>query len=94
MNILEALWYGNLTPYEKTIHHGSAYSKLARAACAEEERFRSELSAEGKAVYESFRMKQAELGSLSDCDIFIQGFQLGAQILLAALHDPEDSTFL
>lgn len=87
MDILKELYFGNIQPSERSIKEGSRYQELEMETRALETAFRSELSPEGKKVYDAFIQKQGEMMELSECDIFIKGFRLGMGLLLAGLTE-------
>ena len=92
MYILEDLWNGNIAPSERVIRTGSQYAQLQKQLVAAEEDFRKELSPEGKAAYDTFCRKQAELSEISECDCFIRGVRIGARLLLDIVADYPSQT--
>ena len=92
MYILEDLWNGNITPSERMIRTGSQYAQLQKQLVAAEEDFRKELSPDGKAAYDTFCRKQAELSEISECDCFIRGVRIGARLLLDIVADYPSQT--
>lgn len=92
MYILEDLWNGDIAPSERLIRTGSQYAQLQKQLVAAEEDFRKELSPEGKAAYDTFCRKQAELSEISECDCFIRGVRVGARLLLDIVADYPSQT--
>ena len=92
MYILEDLWNGDITPSERVIRTGSQYAQLQKQLVAAEEDFRKELSPEGKAAYDTFCRKQAELSEISECDCFVRGVRIGARLLLDIVADYPSQT--
>ena len=92
MYILEDLWNGNIAPSERVIRTGSQYAQLHKQLVAAEEDFRKELSPDGKAAYDTFCRKQAELSEISECDCFIRGVRIGARLLLDIVADYPSQT--
>ena len=92
MYILEDLWNGDITPSERVIRTGSQYAQLQKQLVAAEEDFRKELSPDGKAAYDTFCRKQAELSEISECDCFIRGVRVGARLLLDIVADYPSQT--
>ena len=92
MYILEDLWNGDITPSERVIRTGSQYAQLQQQLVAAEEDFRKELSPDGKAAYDTFCRKQAELSEISECDCFIRGVRIGARLLLDIVADYPSQT--
>ena len=87
MEILKELYYGNIQPSERSMKNGGYYQRLEKEVCSLEAAFRSELSEEGKQVYDVFQQRQCELREIADCDSFIKGYRLGVKLLLAVLLD-------
>ena len=92
MFVLKDLWNGDITPSERVIRTGSQYAQLQKQLVAAEEDFRKELSPEGKAAYDTFCRKQAELSEISECDCFIRGVRVGARLLLDIVADYPSQT--
>ena len=92
MYILEDLWNGDITPSERVIRTGSQYAQLQKQLVTAEEDFCKELSPEGKAAYDTFCRKQAELSEISECDCFIRGVRVGARLLLDIVADYPSQT--
>ena len=87
MSILEGLWRGEITPNERAIKPDSEYYKLTREASAEEKRLLEYLDTGGREVYESLCHMRSDLAGMSETDTFIQGFRLGARIMLEVLWE-------
>ena len=82
MYVLQDLWDGNIRPSEGAIRYGSTYAALRHQATEAETKFRQEMTEKGRSIYEDYCNKQNQLLELSEADAFIQGFRLGARILL------------
>ena len=89
MSIIEELYNGNIAPIESSIKKGSEYYKLCKAVAEKEEKLFEELSCEKKAMYESIVESKLMLESISEEEIFIDGFRLGAQIMLEIINEPD-----
>ena len=85
MTILENLWYGNISPSERTVQKNSEYAKLSKESLACEDRFIQELSVEGRQAYDEHMRIQMALAGIDECDSFICGFRLGARMILEVL---------
>ena len=46
-----------------------------------------EMTQEGRRTFEDFQMVQAELSSIECEEVFIEGFRMGAQMILDAFGD-------
>lgn len=85
MKILEELWYGNVTPSERSVEKGSHLWNLGRLILQNEEELTPLLSEKAKEVLEKLRDNQSELNDLNECEVFVCGFRLGARIMLEVL---------
>lgn len=81
MEILEELWYGNVTPGERDAPPGSRTHKLGEFILRHEEELLPLLSEQAKEIYEKFRDCQSELHGLTECEAFCSGFTLGTKIM-------------
>ena len=82
MYVLQDLWDGNIAPSERTVRHGTAYADLSHQATVAEALFRKEMTEKGRSIYEDYSNKQSKLADMDNADAFIQGFRLGARIIL------------
>ena len=87
MSILEDLWHGRITPSQRFARRGSEYDKLAKQACVHLDRVWEELSEEGRQNYDKFTYLDSAMAYISECDCFVQGFRLGAKLILEVLGD-------
>ena len=90
MNILEALWGGDIRPSERTVRRGTEYARLQDAALRAYDRFWAMLSEDQKEAYKTLADLDMERTAISDADIFAKGFRLGVRLLLAVICE-EDS---
>lgn len=93
MLFLEEFWRGNITPGEKRYRPGSDYSKAFRTLEHCENHMKEHLSEDDWKIFERFKNAAQEIGSLSDCDNFVEGFRMGAMVMLDILfpHNPINS---
>ena len=85
MAILEDLWKGEICPGEQGIRPRKEYTKVCSLLERQEAELREELSERGLELLEEFKTAQMELTTLTDCDSFIEGFRMGAQIMLEVM---------
>ena len=85
MKILEELWYGNVTPGERSVDKGSHLWNLGRLILQNEEELAPLLSEKATEVLEKLRDNQSELNVFNECEVFVCGFRLGARIMLEVL---------
>ena len=82
MKILEELYYGNVSPNEKQIKRGSEYDNLLNLLCRNDEVFINTLSNEQKVLYDKIKECREELATMTEKEMYIDGFRLGACIML------------
>lgn len=92
MKILEELWYGNVTPGERDAPRGSRLHTLGALILRSEEELMPLLSDKAKEIYEKLRDNQSELNCFNECEVFVQGFSLGAKIMLEVMESMEKYT--
>ena len=82
MYILDDLWLGNINPCDRVFRNDSRYAQLIRISNEHLDKFRSELTAEGKKAYDDYYLAQMELAHISEHDSFIRGIRTGARFIL------------
>ena len=88
MHILEDLWGGNVNLHEKGFpskQYARAMQKLANCG----EKLMCVLNDEQNKLFEEYRDNQLEVSIIADCASFIDGFKLGAKIMLDVLTEGE-----
>ena len=92
MKTLEDMWYEGLP----TNLHGTATNQQCRDLCellwCNEQELLPLLPKKAKEVYGKMKDNLMELGQVSECEIFTQGFKLGARIMLDVLDDSDAET--
>ena len=89
MLILEELYDGNIAPMERDIRRGSEYHKILKRIDEQQKSLALSLSREDMALYESIAESKCMLDAISEKEMFIEGFRLGAQIMLEVLTEPD-----
>ncbi|MBQ6868177.1 MAG: hypothetical protein IJO16_05875 [Clostridia bacterium] len=82
MTILEELFYGNISPFEKYIRPKSKYADVSHCLTKHSEELRALLDKEGKNLYDKIENDYADMNCISEKERFIEGFCLGARIIL------------
>ena len=96
MRILEELYYGNISPIEKLFDEKSEYAKFFSILTDRERllidfiRNLPNAEKEQKAFSEMIDA-QSELSYFMECERFIEGFRLGASIMLETFVTPQQS---
>ena len=91
MNILEDLWFGNISPWERPFKKDSAYAELLALVVRHQEDLLSRLNDEEKEIFEKYADAASEMYSHTNREVFISGFTLGAKIM-AEVFMTDDET--
>lgn len=87
MYILEKLWRGEITPSEVYVTKGTEYHSTLVRFCNECEALSATLDAEGKERLEQIFSLQNDLKSMSEQEIFLESFRMGALLMLDLLQE-------
>jgi len=82
MFVLDKLWRGEITPSERLVRSGSDYQKTSSQRNAEMKRLLDLLTPEAKEQLETVETLRYDMNMLSEEDVFICGFRLGARLML------------
>ena len=88
MHILEELWGGKVNPHERGFpskQYARAMQRLANCG----EKLLVVLNEEERKLFEEYVDDQLEVSIIADCASFIDGFRLGAKIMLDILTEQE-----
>ncbi len=88
MAILEELYYGNIAPCERFAKKSSDYYAISQKLGEMEEKLLSGIDADIRKLYEQIVDKINEQYCIAEKETFIDGFRLGAQIMLETLTEP------
>ena len=86
MNIIEELWYGNISPCERGFKKGSKYSELLGYIVRHEEDLQKRLNDEEKEILEKFTECTNEMYCIAEREAFARGFVLGARIIIEVMN--------
>ncbi len=78
-NILEDLYYGNLSPCQRAVHPDSRVKKLMQKQSDLEAKLNESFTEEQRANFEQYLSVCVDLLDANILDNFITGFRLGAQ---------------
>ena len=87
MKIIEDLYYGRISPYEMSISAAPEYQKLKALADRNEDLLRESLSDEQKALLDKLIETVTDISSISERDMFINGFRLGVKLMIEVMKD-------
>ena len=79
MLFLEEFWHGNISPGEGRYHANKEYSKQC------EDDLKKRLSPENWELFIKYQDAEREVSCLSDADNFIEGFRMGAKVIMDVL---------
>ena len=86
MNIIEELWYGNISPCERHFKRGSTYSELLGYIVRHEEDLQKRLSDNEKEIFEKFTECTNVMYGIAEREAFVRGFTLGARIIIEIMN--------
>jgi len=78
-NILEDLYYGNLSPCQRAVRPDSKVQKLMQKQSDLETKLSGSLTEEQRTTFEKYLSLSADLLDANCLDSFITGFRLGAR---------------
>ena len=85
MDILEELWYGNITPTEYScIENNANYKEALKLVIKNQERLKAIMNDEQKDLLERLLTASKEFANLIELDCFKIGFKLGARLIIEA----------
>ena len=85
MFFLHDLWMGRISPIERSVQKGSEFSNLLSQSTQMEADFCRGLTQDQKATYEELYDKHIRMMAISEEECFIEGFQMGARVILDIL---------
>jgi len=88
-NIFEALYYGEIAPYEKCFNHSPEFVKCVATISDSEEKLCERLNEEERALLDRLTNAEGDLSELSILEYFAEGFRLGAAFMLETFMMPE-----
>lgn len=87
MYVLPELWRGNISPLDSPLAGDKDEKALISKINEESRAFIKELSAEGRNHFDKYENLKAERSFLYEEKTFIEGFRLGARMILDVLED-------
>ena len=85
MLFLEEFWYGNISPGEERYHARKEYSRLLNTMEQCEDHLKAKLSKEDWEIFVKYQDADREFGCLEVGDNFMDGFRMGAKVILDVL---------
>ena len=85
MKLIHELALGNLQPMARNFKKDTVYAKLLSEVAERQDKLIATLSPEQKELFDLANEATIDLSVESDCDLFVKGFILGAQMMLEIL---------
>jgi len=89
-NILEELWYGNISPQEQSTEHNREIKSLLGLIGKNRDTLSADLSQEQKATLEKFEDCIVEMYSIVEREAFAYGFRIGGRLMLETLTGQDE----
>ncbi len=90
-SILKDFYYGNIVPTERQMVNGSEVKKAAQELTAAENQLSAILQPEAIPLMERYGKAQAELTSITEAEVYIDGFKTGARFVMEILDDSHEN---
>lgn len=90
MSILEDLWFGNISPWERPFKKDSEYAELLTLVIRHQDDLKSRLNDEEKAIFEKYADCTTEMHDMAERVAFTKGFTLGVKIIIEVLMSEKD----
>ena len=84
---IKSLWWGNCRTGERYFRKDSEYGRLAKRQTELADALREKLNSEEREMLEKILNISAELSSVSEEELFVDAFQLGARLAMEILTD-------
>ena len=91
-NIIEELYYGNITPCDRDIVKGGTYSHLLHLVTRNEDDLMQTLTQAQQETFEKFKDCASELGDKNEMMSFVLGFKLGMRLAVEAMISIDEIT--
>ena len=85
MLFLEEFWNGNIAPGEGRYHSKKEYKEAWRLVESMEDQLKERLTAEDWELFTKYQDAEGRADDIEDADIFIEGFRMGARVILDVL---------
>lgn len=87
MNTLEDLYYGNIVPNEKCAKLDDEVKELLKLLNRNEEKLTATLTESQKETFEKYKDCNREISEISEREIFLNGFRMGARIIIDVVNN-------
>ena len=83
-SIIEELYYGNITPSERSFRRTGEYAHILQLITRNEEKLTEALTEAQKETFEKFKDGTSEISSMTEVTAFTLGFKLGLRLTAEA----------
>ena len=83
-SIIEELYYGNITPAERSFRRTGEYAHILQLVARNEEKLKETLTEVQKETFEKFKDNTSELNDMTEVTAFTLGFKLGLRLTAEA----------
>ena len=83
-SIIEELYYGNITPAERSFRRTGEYAHILQLVTRNEEKLAKTLTEAQKETFEKFKDGTSELSGVTEVTAFTLGFKLGLRLTVEA----------
>lgn len=90
MSVLEDLWYGNIAPWKRETKRSSDYANALERIVQLETDLHARLNDEEKEILEKFVNCTNEMCCISEREMFVQGFLLGAKLIIEVMNSENE----
>ena len=89
-SIIEELYYGNITPVERSFRRTGEYAHILQLIARHEEKLTETLTEAQKETFEKFKDSTSEISSMTEVTVFTLGFKLGLRLTAEAFIGGND----
>ena len=83
-SIIAELFYGNITPSERSYRRAGEYAHILQLVTRNEEKLTEALTEAQKETFEKFKDSTSEISSMTEVTAFTLGFKLGLRLTAEA----------
>ena len=89
MSILKSMWNGKILPQKKNYQSNEKFKRIREQMQDEYTLLIDEMSEAGKLHFENYEYLAMEIQTICDEENFIEGFRLGAKMMLEIMEEKE-----
>ena len=89
-SVIEELYYGNITPPERSCRRSGEYAHILQLIARHEEKLTETLTEAQKETFEKFKDSTSEISSMTEVTVFTLGFKLGLRLTAEAFIGGND----